>query len=202
MVECHSHEALLNVAFADTPAFWLVCPYDTDALDRGVVESARRTHPAVVEDGVARDSELFDGLDAVAAPFADPLPDPPADAVEHEVHIDALCAVRVFVRAEAVRVGLGADRTRDLLVAVNEAATNTVRHGGGTGRVIVWQEPGALVCEVRDDGRITDPLAGRVRPEKDQLGGYGLWLANQLCDLVQVRAYATAGAVRLHMRRG
>ena len=43
------HEALLNLAFADTPAFRLVCPYDTGALDAGVIEHARTTHPAVVE---------------------------------------------------------------------------------------------------------------------------------------------------------
>jgi anti-sigma regulatory factor (Ser/Thr protein kinase) len=202
VVECHRHEALLNLAFADAPAFWLLCPYDTDALAPKVVEDARRTHPAVVEDGVTHESALFDGLAAVAAPFADPLPDPPADAAGHDVHLDALFAVRVFVRARAIRAGLGAERTRDLLVAVNEVATNTVRHGGGRGRLLVWEEPGALVCEVRDDGRIADPLAGRRRPRRGQIGGYGLWLANQLCDLVQVRAYATGGAVRLHMRRG
>ena len=202
MVECHRHEALLNLAFADARAFWLVCPYDTDALAPEVVEDARRTHPAVVEDGVARESALFDGLGAVAAPFSDPLPDPPANAAEHEVHVDALFAVRVFVRAQAVWAGLGANRTRDLLVAINEVATNTVRHGGGRGRLLVWQEPGALVCEIRDEGRIADPLAGRRRPRQGQVGGYGLWLANQLCDLVQVRAYANGGAVRLRMRRG
>ena len=39
-----------------------------------------------------------------------------------------------------------------------------------------------------------------MRPERGKIGGYGLWLANQLCDLVQVRAYGSAGAVRLHMR--
>jgi hypothetical protein len=32
------------------------------------------------------------------------------------------------------------------------------------------------------------------------MGGYGLWLANQLCDLVQVRSFPTGSAVRLHMR--
>src|SRR5262245_41742082 len=36
MSECHRHEGLLNVAFADTPGFWLVCPYDTTTLDAGV----------------------------------------------------------------------------------------------------------------------------------------------------------------------
>jgi anti-sigma regulatory factor (Ser/Thr protein kinase) len=202
MVECHRHEALLNLAFADAPAFRLVCPYDTDALAPEDVEDARRTHPAIIEDGVARESAQFDGLDAVAAPFAVPLPDPPAGAAEHEVHVEALVAVRAMVREHAVRAGLGAERTRDLLLAVNEVATNTVRHGGGRGRLLVWEDSDALVCEIRDDGRIADPLAGRRRPGRGQVGGYGLWLANQLCDLVQVRAYATGGAVRLQMRRG
>jgi anti-sigma regulatory factor (Ser/Thr protein kinase) len=200
MVECHRHEALLNLAFADTPAFWLVCPYDTDALDPAVVTTARRTHPAVVEDGVAHASDLFDGLEAVAAPFADPLSEPPADAAEHEVDLDALPSLRRFVGCHAERAGLGAERTRDLLVAVNEIATNSVRHGGGRGRVLLWQERGAVVCEVRDEGRIEQPLVGRVQPRQGQVGGYGVWCANQLCDLVQVRAYASGGAVRLHMR--
>ena len=34
-----------------------------------------------------------------------------------------------------------------------------------------------------------------------QPGGYGLWLANQLCDLVQIRSLPAGTAVRLHMRR-
>ena len=35
LVECQRHESLLNLAFADADAFWLVCPYDTQlAPDR------------------------------------------------------------------------------------------------------------------------------------------------------------------------
>jgi anti-sigma regulatory factor (Ser/Thr protein kinase) len=200
LVECHRHEALLNLAFADTPAFWLVCPYDTEALAPDVVAGARRTHPAVVDEGVAGQSTLFDGLEAVAEPLADPLPDPPAAAAEYEVRLDALAAVRRLVGRFAEQVGLGGDRTDDLLLAVNEIATNSVRHGGGRGRLLFWQEPGMLLCEVRDEGRITAPLVGRERPGLGQVGGYGLWVANQVCDLVQVRAYADGGVVRLHMR--
>jgi anti-sigma regulatory factor (Ser/Thr protein kinase) len=199
LVECHRHEALLNLAFADAPSFWLVCPYDTEALPAAVVETARRTHPAVVAGGVAQDSAQFDGLDAIAAPFDDPLPEPPPSARAMEIGLDALAALRRFVAAHAGGV-LRRERTDDLLLAVNELATNTVRHGGGRGVLLVWREPGALVCEVRDTGRIEQPLAGRVRPRLGQVGGYGLWLANQLCDLVQVRAFADGGAVRLHMR--
>ncbi|HEX2104001.1 MAG TPA: sensor histidine kinase [Solirubrobacteraceae bacterium] len=199
LVECHRHEALLNLAFADTRAFWLVCPYDTDALAPAVVETARRTHPSVVSGGVAHDSALFDGLQAIAAPFADPLADPPAEAPRAEIGLDALGAVRRFVLAHASAV-LSPERANDLLLAVNELATNTVRHGGGHGVLTIWREPGALICDVTDAGRIEQPLVGRVRPRPAQIGGYGLWLANQLCDLVQVRAFATGGAVRVHMR--
>ena len=34
LAECQQHESLLNVAFADGPPFWLVCPYDTGGARR------------------------------------------------------------------------------------------------------------------------------------------------------------------------
>jgi hypothetical protein len=173
LIECHRHEALLNLAFADTPSFWLVCPYDTDALPAEVVEAARRTHPAVAAGGVAQPSALFAGADAIAAPFADPLPPPPATARAMDVSLDALASIRRFVAAYADAV-LSRDRADDLQLAVNELATNTVRHGGGRGTLRIWREPAAVVCEVSDAGRIEQPLAGRVRPRLGQIGGYGL----------------------------
>ena len=42
---------------------------------------------------------------------------------------------------------------------------------------------------------------GACAPELGQTSGHGLWMANQLCDLVQVRAFAGGNIVRLHMRR-
>ena len=54
---------------------------------------------------------------------------------------------------------------------------------------------------MRDDGSFDEPLAGRVRPMPAQMGGYGLWVANQVCDLVQIRSLPGGSAVRLHMRR-
>ena len=64
----------------------------------------------------------------------------------------------------------------------------------------VWAEDGSLVCEVTDEGVIADPLVGRRRPVLDRAGGRGLWIANQLCDLVQVRSGAAGTTVRLHAR--
>jgi anti-sigma regulatory factor (Ser/Thr protein kinase) len=200
LAECHRHESLLNVAFADTPGFRLMCPYDTDALDPEVVAEARRTHPLVVDDGVPGPSAGFPGLDAVRAPFGDPLPEPPADAAELDVDGDALGAVRGLVRHHTARAQLSRARADDFLVAVNEIATNSVRHGGGRGVLKLWHDAGALICEVRDSGLIEAPLVGRVRPLPGQVGGYGLWLANQMCDLVQIRATPSGNRIRLHMR--
>ena len=65
--------------------------------------------------------------------------------------------------------------------------------------MLVWREPGRVVCEVRGAGAIADPLADRRLPELDDPTGRGLWLANQLCDLVQIRSVRGELVVRVHV---
>src|SRR5438067_833038 len=200
LAECRRHESLLNLAFADGAPWWLVCPYDVESLDPAVVEEARRTHPFVSERGAAGESVDYYGLEAIARPFDDGLPDPPDDASERLFRRGSLAPLRRFVARHAA--GLGASRRADLVLAVHEVVSNSLRHGGGAGRLLVWRDPDALICEVRDRGRIGDPLVGRERPAFGRSGGRGLWLANQLCDLVQVRSFPEGSVVRLHMRLG
>jgi anti-sigma regulatory factor (Ser/Thr protein kinase) len=202
LVECQRHEALLNLAFADASDFWLRCPYDVDALDDAVIEAAHHSHPAVVDEGSWRESHSYVDLETVAAPFAEPLPPAPRDAHELPFTQGTLAAVRGFAAFYAAEAGLGDLRASDLVLAVNEVATNSVRHGGGQGVVRLWTDGDALICEVVDSGGVAEPLAGRQRAADGELGGHGLWLVNQVCDLVQMRAFATSGVVRMHMRRG
>ena len=42
----------------------------------------------------------------------------------------------------------------------------------------------------------------RLRPDISQEGGRGLWLANQLCDLVKIRSGERGTVVRLHVPAG
>ena len=64
----------------------------------------------------------------------------------------------------------------------------------------IWHEDGELVCEISDGGgSIADPLAGRRRPDPLRPHGRGLWMINQVCDLVELRAGPTGTTVRLHM---
>jgi hypothetical protein len=56
-----------------------------------------------------------------------------------------------------------------------------------------------LLCQIDGGGRIEDPLAGRRAPPADAHHGWGLLLANSLCDLVEIRSGPGGTTVRLHM---
>jgi anti-sigma regulatory factor (Ser/Thr protein kinase) len=197
LVECHRHEALLNVAFDDGPAWWLLCPYDTSALHPAVVGEARRTHPHVV-DGDAQASPHYGDHD-LGNPFSGVLAEPAGRPVELDFGPGFLGHIRGLVAREAEMSGLNKDRGYELVMAVNEVVTNSLEHGGGRGRVRIWPGSGSVICEVQDAGLITDPLVGRRLPDETQPKGRGLWLANQLCDLVQLRSSECGTTVRLHM---
>lgn len=196
LLECQRHEALLNLAFADSPAWWLLCPYDVAALEPAVVEEAARSHPYLMHAGKRRASDNYTGAGpvALAEPFAEPRT--PADRLVFGEGM--LGRVRQFVIDAAGRRGLGPARMGDLLLAVNELATNSIRHGGGRGSMRVWSQGDAVVCEVTDRGRLTDPLVGRRRPDREAEGGRGLWIVNQLCDLVELRSTPHGTAIRVH----
>jgi anti-sigma regulatory factor (Ser/Thr protein kinase) len=200
MVECHRHEALLNVAFADANGFRLLCPYDTSSLAPDVVAHACHTHPVLEELAAEAESEDYAG-DAVSEAFAEALPAPPATAPPIEVGAPDLSDLRVLIAKRATAAGLAEPEQRNFVLAVNEAATNAVVYGDGSARVRLWETGEKLLCDVEGTGSIHDPLVGRRRPADSQPSGYGMWVANQLCDLVQVRNTPAGSLVRLHIRR-
>ncbi len=200
LAECELHEALLNVAFAAATPFWLLCPYDLETLPSQAIEGARRTHPFVVRGAQRRASSAFRQLD-LASPFGRPAPPRPARTAFLPFSGGDLRRVRVFVTGEAEKAGLGQEQATGMVLAASEIASNSLSHGGGRGELRVWTDERSLVCEVSDSGHITAPLAGRVRPAPDAGRGAGLWLANQLCDLVQIYSSARGTTVRLRAAR-
>src|SRR5581483_8761197 len=113
-----------------------------------------------------------------------------------------LGSARVVAARFVATAGIRAVRATDFVTVVNELTTNSVRHADGRGCLRLWAEEDSLVCEVRDRGRFSGPrLAGRERPTIDRVGGRGLWLANQLCDLVQIRSVPDGTVVRAQLRR-
>jgi anti-sigma regulatory factor (Ser/Thr protein kinase) len=202
LAECQRHESLLNVAFGSGQAWTLLCPYDTASLDESVIAEARRSHEYVCESGQSSPSREFRGFDRSGDPFGRPLPDPPAGARRIAFDRDRLLKVRREVMGFATASSLGPNDATRLATAVNEVATNSVVHGGGKGTLRMWPDGDAVVCEVRDAGCYDHALADRVRPSDAPGDARGLWTANQLCDLVQIRTLADETIVRVHMRAG
>ncbi|HEX7279369.1 MAG TPA: sensor histidine kinase [Solirubrobacterales bacterium] len=194
--ECQRHEALLNVAFATGQPWSLLCPYDAESLSTEVVDRIDCSHPHVRREGRVEKSDSFDfGPDT----FAGELPPPAVDPETLAFGVAGLGEVRQRVTAAAEEAGMDPLAVADIVTATSELAANSVMHGGGGGTLRLWHEDSRLLVEVEDRGRIEEPLVGRLRPSISQEGGRGLWLANQLCDLVQIRSGDRGTTVRLHL---
>jgi anti-sigma regulatory factor (Ser/Thr protein kinase) len=201
--ECQRHERLLNLAFARTPSWSLLCPYDSCALDDQVLDAADRCHPFLVEGGHSKPNADCNEVESGSArPFAGDLSPPPEDLETFGFDRDALHEVRVRVAAAAERAQLSPARTSDFVTAACELATNSIVHGGGQGAMRVWRDGGELVLEVEDAGTIEEPLVGRLRPSPTQAGGRGVWIANLLCDLVQIRSSEVGTTIRVRIGLG
>lgn len=196
------YEAVLNRVFADAPA-WIVCPYDARALPPEVLADARRTHPVVSHSG-RQASDRYLAPEALLRAVREPVPDadgPPVLTLPVTVPVTA---VRHAVRA-AVEAGgwLSVDRLDDLLFAVTELAGNTLRHGAGRRELRLWASPGAVVCEVTDEGPgPADPLVGYLPPAETVSGGRGLWAAQQVCDGLSLEHRAGLTRARFAVRSG
>ena len=195
---CVQHEALINTAFEDRPA-WILCPYDAANLTPEVVRDAETTHPVVVEGQRRRPSTGYREPFLIAEEFNRPLPAPPPNALTRRFDLDGLAPTRRLVAGFAADAGLTADQVEDLVLAVNELTTNSVVHGGGGGTLLLWREGDAMVCEVRDAGRLANPMVGRRNPGPSPHGGYGVMLVNLLCDLVRVHTREDGTSIRVYV---
>src|ERR1700758_1400112 len=147
------------------------------------------------------------GMDKWARPRASgpwvdgPLSTPPDDA--EGLRIGAgLAQVRKFTAARARQAGLPPRRVNDLVIAVAELAANTLVHTSGPGTLTIWVTDDEIICQVHDQGQITNPHAGMARPAPDAPGGgRGLWVVYQVCDQVEISTGQAGTTVRVHMLR-
>jgi anti-sigma regulatory factor (Ser/Thr protein kinase) len=191
-------EASLNIAFAAAPA-WMICSYDQRALPPEVITAARRTHPQF--SGGTPSGDYDDPMSLYTSWEAD-LPPAPKGRYSTLWFDGDPAPVRHFTVVEATRLGLAPNLVDDLVLAVNEVATNAIRHGAGHGEVRIWHDEQFLLCEVFDPGNGADASFSYLPPNPDSEHGHGLWITRQLCDLVEIRAKAGGTTVRMYMRRG
>ncbi|WP_297649384.1 ATP-binding protein [Pseudonocardia sp.] len=195
----------LNVAIAGLP-ITVLCPYAADDPD---LRRARTTHPVLTAaEGSAVSAEYRPPQDSLIDYPPPPAPGLGTPVSELSFGAAELVALRHLVGEVAAAAGLAPDRAADLVLAVNELASNSVEHGPGSGVLRIWTDPEeeagtALVAEVADHGGglMDMPFPGLALPPPDGTRGRGLWLASELCDVLQVWSDADATVVRVHVSR-
>jgi anti-sigma regulatory factor (Ser/Thr protein kinase) len=195
--EATRHDALMNLAFARSPVT-ILCGYDATRLPPSAITDATWTHPEYLATGQPVAAPSHEPAWEVPSDCDRPLPPPPAGAESLAYETD-LAPVRRLVERHARSTSLSADRVADLVLAASEVAANTLDHTSSGGTLQIWRDRDEIVCQIRDQGWITDPLAGRVRHGPDGRG-HGLYLVNQVCDLVEIRTGPAGTTIRMHMR--
>ncbi|MBB4917720.1 anti-sigma factor RsbA family regulatory protein [Streptosporangium saharense] len=194
---CLQHEALVNLAFPGR-AVTIMCPYDADALAPGVVRDAETTHPVLLDGSGLRLSEAYAPERAIRDANR-ALPDPEtAETLTFGSGDGDPGRAREFAAGRASRAGLSGERLGDLRLIAGELVADSLGHGGGGGVLRVWTEGGQVVMDVRDAGRITDPLAGRGPVDPRLRGSRGLLVTNLLSDLVRVHTGEDGTTVRVY----
>lgn len=114
-------------------------------------------------------------------------------------NLENLGAIRDFVRARGVALGVGPDVVSDLVLAVDEAVTNIIVHGyggqpdtPGNVELELTREEADVVVSIRDKAPAFDPTRvpapNLVQPlEKRSPGGLGIYLIRQYMDEVSYR---------------
>jgi anti-sigma regulatory factor (Ser/Thr protein kinase) len=188
------YEQTLNGAFIE-PEFTLRlgCPFDTASLPENVLDDLTGSHPFIGSGSTSRTNENF---------LTNGRPDrqlSPALISDDEFvpfTKEGLGAMRRKLTEDARRFGVAEERIPDLVLAVNEIATNSIRYAG-SGSLGAWQAGGRVVCEVRDSGFIEDQLIGLRKPKNTEERGRGIWFAHQVSDLIQLRSKPSGTTVRI-----
>jgi hypothetical protein len=194
IVEAQLHEALLNVAVAPDVPLWLLCPYDTAALDEQIVVEATRSHPVVVESDNYRVSHRYGGASHAGRLFGSPRAEPRGavtpirfDPGDHG-HVGDILA---FAATAGVRI----DRAVKRAAAVDQVAAAADQVSAEVD-IRVWSEHAALICEVTDAATVRDPMVGRGA-RSSSARDRAVRLANEMCDLVQVSSGPGGTATRV-----
>jgi anti-sigma regulatory factor (Ser/Thr protein kinase) len=188
----------LDVATTHLPVT-VLCPFP-DAAPQALV---RATHPHVATAGGVVGGEGYRPPREAVVDFPPP---PPPDlgrpAAQRPFDLATLAEVRGTVTTAGTAAGLDPEDAADLVLAVNELASNSIEHGPGAGVLRIWDLDGEVVAEVFDGGHMDVPFPGLTLPPPEGERGRGLWLASELCDVLQVWSEAGEGTIiRVTMRR-
>lgn len=191
-------DAAMNVALADLPVR-LTCFYPELPLHLEILDGAHRNHPLLLVDGQPRPNpgHLAPRAVLTARPAPAPVLLGPPD-LRLEFSAWKLHEVRKYVERAMKAAAYEIERAEDIVLAINEVATNAVEHGTPEARLSLWAGPDGLVVEIDDGGTLRDPLPGLQAPHPAEPRGRGIWIARQVCDTLHVWADERGTHVRMH----
>jgi len=169
-----------------------------------VLAQVRAVHPRLLGgDGTIINTEYRDPIDYLTANVTS-APAAPAD-LDLDVRLesaDGLAELRRRLRSWGTSTALSDGDTDDIVIAVDEIATNALEHGQPPARVRGWSTADAVFVRVDDHGRTGIPATtGYVRPPTDARRGRGIWMARHLADVLTTHNGPTGTTVALRFPR-
>lgn len=104
--------------------------------------------------------------------------------------------LRDFAAVAARRIGMTEDAVGDVILAVNEIATNAVTHGTAKAQLRIWTDAGDLFVEIHDDGAGWLPDVPPA-PGPRATSGMGLWVARRLAADLSFATGVTGSTVTM-----
>jgi len=199
VLECQLHEALMNLAVDPETPLWALCPYDAGHLDSDVLAEASRSHPALATTASYQGSRSYHGHEHAQNLFAADLPPINGPGTEISLTRATLAAAVETVTLQGAAANLHSDQIVSLTGLVRRLTADSLHRGAAQATARIWDRPDALICEVADTTLIHDLLIGRHHPQPTEQDS--VWLANQVCDLVQVRSQNRGTTIRIHIRK-
>jgi anti-sigma regulatory factor (Ser/Thr protein kinase) len=192
------YESMANEVYAPY-GYPVVCLWDQRRYAPDVLADVRAVHPQLLDTGGAIDNAEYRMPIDYLTREQTPPPAAPKDP-DLDVHLDSaddLSALRRRLRRWGGGVVNDQDND-DIIIAVDEIATNALEHGHPPARVRGWTTLEALFVRVDDHGSDRIPTTtGYRRPSTDARRGRGIWIARHLADVLTTHIGSTGTTVVL-----
>ncbi|MBA2472084.1 MAG: hypothetical protein DLM61_10365 [Pseudonocardiales bacterium] len=197
------YESMANEIYAPY-GYPVVCLWDQRRYPPDVLDHVRAVHPQLLDtSGPITNAEYHMPIDYLTRERSSPAAAPvDLDLVVHLGSADDLGVLRRRLRSWGATCGLAEPDTDDIVIAVDEIATNALEHGQPPACVRGWTTPDALFVQVDDQGRTCIPVTtGYHRPSTDARRGRGIWIARHLADVLTTHTGHTGTTVAMRFAR-
>lgn len=197
------YESMANEVYAPY-GYPVVFLWDQRRYPTDVLAHVRAVHPQLLDaSGPIPNAEYRLPIDYLTQDQNSPAAAPvDLDLVAHLRSADDLGLLRRRLRSWGATRGLGVQDTDDIVIAVDEIATNALEHGQPPACVRGWTTPAALLVQVDDQGRNSIPATtGYHRRSTDAQRGRGIWIAHHLADVLTTHTGPTGTTVAMRFTR-